>query len=88
MSRMIDADALIAECGNWYVEEGTEEGFIGDLKNLIDLQPTIEPERKISTANGCPFLTCKHGGFGDDVCSKCRWAYRDMYEPDEEGAQE
>ena len=44
MSRAIDADALIAKCGNWYVEEGTEEGFISNLKHLIDLQPTIEPE--------------------------------------------
>lgn len=42
--RLIDADALIAKCGNWYVEEGTEEGFISNLKHLIDLQPTIEPE--------------------------------------------
>lgn len=43
--RLIDADALITKCGNWYTEEGTECGFIGILKNLIDEQPTIE-ERK------------------------------------------
>ena len=24
--RLIDADALIAKYGNWYTEEGTEEG--------------------------------------------------------------
>lgn len=42
--RLIDADALIAKCGNWYTEEGTEEGFIGALKSLLDKQPTIEPE--------------------------------------------
>lgn len=42
--RPIDADALIAQCGNWYIEEGTEEGFIGSLKRLIDLMPTIKPE--------------------------------------------
>lgn len=40
MGRLIDADALIAKCGNWYVEEGTEEGFIGDLKHLLDSQPS------------------------------------------------
>lgn len=39
--RMIDADALIEKCGDWYVEEGTEEGFIGTLKSLIDEQPTV-----------------------------------------------
>lgn len=44
--RLIDADALIAKCGDWYCEEGTEEGFIGVIKHLIDAQPTIEPEHK------------------------------------------
>ena len=38
--RLIDADALIEKCGNWYVEEGTESGFIGTLKNLLAIQPT------------------------------------------------
>jgi len=47
-----------------------------------------QPEHKKGTDSGCTFLTCKHGGFGDDACSNCRWAYRDMYEADEEGAQE
>lgn len=44
--RWIDADSLIAQCGNWYIEQGTEEGFIGSLKQLIDLMPTIEPEQR------------------------------------------
>ena len=42
--RLIDADALIEKCGDWYVEEGTESGFIGTLKNLLATQPTIQPE--------------------------------------------
>ena len=37
--RLIDADALTEKCGDWYVEEGTEEGFIGTVKQLIDAQP-------------------------------------------------
>lgn len=41
MSRLIDADALVEKYGNYYTEEGTEEGFIGTLKSLIDEQPTI-----------------------------------------------
>lgn len=41
--RLIDADALIEKCGNWYVEEGTESGFIGTLKNLLAIQPTAQP---------------------------------------------
>lgn len=44
--RLIDADALIAKYGDWYTEEGTEEGFIGTLKGLIDTIPTVQPERK------------------------------------------
>lgn len=42
--RAIDADALIEKCGDWYVEEGTESGFIGTLENLLATQPTIQPE--------------------------------------------
>jgi hypothetical protein len=42
--RPIDADALIEKCGDWYVEEGTESGFIGTLKNLLATEPTIQPE--------------------------------------------
>ena len=44
--RPIDADALIAKCGNWYTEEGTEEGFIGAIKQLLYEQPTIEPVKR------------------------------------------
>jgi len=41
--RPIDADALIEKCGGWYVEEGTESGFIGTLKNLLATEPTVQP---------------------------------------------
>lgn len=39
--RLIDADAMNEKFGDWYTEEGTEEGFIGTLKYLIAEQPTI-----------------------------------------------
>ncbi len=39
---LIDADALIQKCGNWYVEEGPAEGFIGSLDQLLNEQPTID----------------------------------------------
>ena len=42
--RLIDADALIEKCGEWYVEEGPEEGFIGTVKMTVDEMPTIKPE--------------------------------------------
>ena len=42
--RLIDADALIAKCGGWYTEEGTDIGFIGSVKQLLDEEaPTIIP---------------------------------------------
>lgn len=39
--RLIDADELIARHGDWYTEQGTEVGFIGTVKNLVDAQPTV-----------------------------------------------
>lgn len=44
--RLIDADALIDKYGDYYTEEGTEEGYIGTIKGIVDSMPTIEPERK------------------------------------------
>lgn len=44
--RLIDADALIDKYGEWYTEEGTEVGYIGTIKGIVDSMPTIEPERK------------------------------------------
>lgn len=44
--RQIDADALIDKYGDWYTEEGTEEGYIGTIKGIVDSMPTIQPERK------------------------------------------
>ena len=68
--RLIDADALIAKCGDWYCEEGTEEGFIGVIKHLIDAQPTIEPERKTGRwikVNGKTAINCS-------ACYHCSWS--------------
>ena len=39
--KLIDADAMNEKYGDWYTEEGTEEGFIGALKYLIAEQPII-----------------------------------------------
>lgn len=44
--RAIDGDALIDKYGDWYTEEGTEEGYIGTIKGIVDSMPTIEPKRK------------------------------------------
>ena len=40
-SRLIDADAFSEQYGNYYAE-GTEEGYIGTVGDLIAKQPTID----------------------------------------------
>ena len=39
--RLIDANAFSEQYGDYYAEEGPEEGFIGTVDDLIDRQPTI-----------------------------------------------
>ena len=46
--RLVDADALIAKYGDWYTEEGTEEGFIGTIEALLKDAPTV-----IEAEGGC-----------------------------------
>ena len=58
--RLINADALIEKCGEWYLEEGTETGFIGTLKSLIDEQPTID-----AVPIGCLELEKRDCSFAD-----------------------
>ena len=38
------------ECGEWYVEEGTEEGFIGTVSQMLNM---------FSPANVTPVVRCK-----------------------------
>jgi len=56
--RLIDADALTEKCGDWYVEEGTEEGFIGTLGQLLSIQPDT------TTNDSIPAETGKNDGDG------------------------
>ena len=42
MPRYIDADAFKEIYGNYYAEEGTAQGFIGTIGQLIDNAPTVE----------------------------------------------
>ena len=44
MQRPIDAYNLIEKYGDWYTEEGTEEGFIGTIKDLVKAEPTLSPD--------------------------------------------
>lgn len=44
--RLINADALTEKYGDWYTEEGTEEGYIGTIKGIVESMPTIEERKK------------------------------------------
>ena len=78
--RLIDADALVAKYGNWYTEEGSEEGFIGIIKSLVDTMPTIEPklERGVWLPDNNNYITPHF------VCSSCGMSQKVetvMYKP-------
>lgn len=42
MADLIDRETLIAKYGKWYVEEGSEWGFMGTLKTLLDMAPAVD----------------------------------------------
>lgn len=71
---LIDADALIEKYGDWYVEEGPEEGFIGTIKHLIDAQPTIKPERPKGK-------WIHQGKFSRVECDQCGNVFRNTFAP-------
>ena len=70
MGKLIDADALIEKCGGWYTEEGTEEGFIGTVKQLLELQPEAVVRCK----------DCKHR-YEDD----CSMRFVEVVQVDDDG---
>ena len=41
---LISRQAAIDVCGDWYVEEGTADGFIGTVKQLLEGLPPAQPE--------------------------------------------
>ena len=44
MDDLISRQAAIDAYGDWYVEEGTAEGFIGTVKQLLEGLPSAQPE--------------------------------------------
>ena len=47
----IDADELIKKYGDWYVEDVTGEGFVGNMRGFVYdvVRPVDVPERKVGT---------------------------------------
>lgn len=81
MSRPIDADALIEKYGDWYTEEGSEEGYIGTIKGMVDSMPTIEPEPETGEWNfvGNQMFECTNCGvaYTEYQFEKMRVRYND-----------
>ena len=77
---------VVEECGEWYVEEGTEEGFIGTVSQMLNMfsPADVAPVRNghwVATGDE-PFEVweCDRCGFEIDG-SGCidPEAYRDVY---------
>jgi len=79
--RLIDANAFAAQYGDYYAEEGPEEGFIGTVGELIAKQPTIEAEpvrhgRWVSEKVRKPnWKGVEHDYFQPNSCSVCHTGF-------------
>ena len=62
----IRRDDVVKECGEWYTEEGPEEGFIGTVSQMLDMfSPTdVAPVRHGK-------WTHKPDVYGVVYCSEC-----------------
>ena len=54
---LIDRQKAIDAYGDWYVEEGTEVGFIGTVKQLLEGLPPAQPE-PINPCTVCQEFDC------------------------------
>ena len=68
MHDLISRQAAIDAYGDWYVEEGTAEGFIGTVKQLLESLPSAQPERK--KGKWIPHEDDDGEHYGDK-CSEC-----------------
>lgn len=83
---LISRQAAIDAYGDWYVEEGTEEGFIGTVKQLLEKLPSAQPERMkgkwIRITQGampeqyiCPFCHRTVGTYGVEELLSIQYPY-------------
>lgn len=84
--KFINAEQFIAKYGDWYTEEGTETGFIGTIKYLVEQMPAADVAEVVrckdckhyqfadNRAFGMPVKICEWFGFedvdDDDFCSR------------------
>ena len=58
---LIDADEMIFKYGDWYVEEGSEEGFIGTVEQLVEMIQDAQPTAQLE------IIRCKDCEYYDDT---------------------
>lgn len=68
-SDLISRRAAIDAYGDWYVEEGTEEGFIGTVKQLLEGLPSAQAEQQWIPIkwHDCTDEDREEYGFSDDI---------------------
>lgn len=52
--KYIEAERFVECFGNWYTEEGTENGFIGTIKDLVKQTPAADVQEVVRCRE------CKH----------------------------
>ena len=80
---LISRQEVVDAYGDWYVEEGTAEGFIGTVKQLLEGLPPAQSEQKVGhwilhpewEIDGECSATCSECEMGVDVlynfCPRC-----------------
>lgn len=65
MTEYIRKEDVVKECGEWYVEEGTEEGFIGTVSQMLDMFSPANVAKIIRCEN------CQYHSYDEVFC--CYW---------------
>lgn len=55
--KFINAEQFVDKYGDWYTEEGTETGFIGTIKYLVEKMPAADIPRWIPVTERLPETT-------------------------------
>ena len=76
---LISRQTAIDAYGDWYVEEGTAEGFIGTVKQLLEGLPPAQPEQRTGYFIGTEFDGYADGSpvYYEWKCSECGCVFED-----------
>ena len=81
MDDLISRQAIVNKCGDWYVEEGIESGFIGSVNQMLDMFPAadvvpvvrfkdcVHHHYESASISYCDNIDYGYGWKDDDFCS-------------------